>query len=90
MNSLHIATLAQQSPERRKAQLRELITESLNTPREVWRTRLDADIRDFESRHGMASDVMLAKLNAGTIKETRDICSWLMVLKEREELGSAP
>jgi hypothetical protein len=47
---------------------------------------LNSAIADYEERGGMKSDEMRAKLQAGQIRETSDICGWLMLLDARDSL----
>ena len=46
---------------------------------------INVRIKKFERRYEMSSVSMREKLHTGAIKETADICSWLMLLKARED-----
>jgi hypothetical protein len=45
---------------------------------------LNARIRELESRHGMASDTMRARLTSGAIREDEEIARWLYLLDTRD------
>lgn len=53
-------------------------------------TALGTRIRSFECQYEMSSLRMRIQLASGQIKETADICSWLMLLKARDEFSSEP
>lgn len=40
----------------------------------------------YEKSHGMTSDEMRRRLEAGELEETWEICQWLLQLRRREEL----
>lgn len=45
---------------------------------------LDARLRKFECRYEMSSATMRDKLSKGLIKETADVCSWMLLIKASE------
>lgn len=45
------------------------------------------EIASYEIRYEMPSNVMQERLESGAIKETADICSWLMLLEVRDSLA---
>lgn len=47
-------------------------------------TAIEKQIAKFERRYEMSSSVMKKRLSAGLIKETAEICSWLMLLKAKD------
>ena len=49
---------------------------------------LDARLRKFECRYEMSSATMQHKLSEGVIKETADMCSWMLLIKARESFES--
>lgn len=57
---------------------------------EQQQQELNTRIQYFEDLHQMSSEEMKRKLAAGEIRETADICSWLMFLNIRSRFESAP
>lgn len=51
---------------------------------------IDSRIRNFERRYEMSSPVMRVKLRTGHLKETAEICSWLMLINAREDFDDEP
>jgi hypothetical protein len=47
---------------------------------------LNSAIASYEERGGMRSDEMRSKLRDGQIRETSEICGWLMLLDARDSL----
>jgi hypothetical protein len=45
-------------------------------------------IKKLECRYEMSSDLMKSCLGRGEIKETSDICSWILLLKVKDNLVS--
>ncbi len=50
---------------------------------------LDARILELENRYEMSSATMTMKVRAGELRETRDIGTWLMLLRLREHATTA-
>jgi len=48
---------------------------------------LDEKIRGFEQRYEMPSLKMRSAFQGGTLRETADICTWLMLLEARDGLS---
>lgn len=51
---------------------------------------IDSRIINFERRYEMSSSVMRVKLRTGHLKETAEICSWLMLINAREDFEDEP
>ena len=51
---------------------------------EEQKRQIDEEIKTYELRHGVTSDKIKDYLRRGKIRETAEICSWLMLLKIRE------
>jgi hypothetical protein len=51
--------------------------------------KLDAQIRAFEARYEMTSEIMRQRLASGAQEETLDVCDWLMALDLRTRLASS-
>lgn len=58
-----------------------------STPNEALRKTRERIVR-FERTHGFDSEQMKSRLASGEIKETRDVCDWLMLLNLAEHLGA--
>lgn len=48
--------------------------------------KTEQKIRDFERRHDMSSSRMLEQLNTGKIRESNEICDWLLAINLRDRL----
>lgn len=48
---------------------------------------LNRRIADYETRYEMSSATMLKLYEEQKLRETEDICAWLMLLRLRERLG---
>lgn len=44
-----------------------------------WNSELGQEIRKLESAHGMSTKEMREKISKGEIKETYEICHWLIL-----------
>ena len=53
---------------------------------EAWIKLVNDEIRSYESRYKMSSDDMLEALKTGEASNFPDICSWLALLKTRNEI----
>lgn len=49
-------------------------------------SRLSAQIQAFEEQHSMTSDELRSALRKREVRETAEICRWLMLLDLRERL----
>ena len=54
--------------------------------KETFIKRVTAKIRALEESHGFSSNEMREKLKSGEIRETLDICDWLLFLRHRDRL----
>ena len=85
--SVTISELKMMSLTRREAYLAELMTATKTAPNgEI--ADLNERIRAFEEKHGMDSHKLREKLDKGEIRETVDVCKWLMLLTIRDRLVS--
>jgi len=55
---------------------------------EEQKSHLDSQIQAYELQYGMTSSEMKEYLASGDLKETHDLCSWLMLLKIRGRFDS--
>lgn len=49
---------------------------------------VDLEIRAFEERLNLPSETMKERVSEGSLKETWEICQWLMLLSRRERIVS--
>lgn len=49
---------------------------------------LNARLVAYEQEHGIKSEDLAEKLHAGLLRETPDVCEWLMLLSLRNRIGS--
>lgn len=48
---------------------------------------LDVEIKAYEDRFGFSSERMRSMVGAGEMRETLEVCDWLMTLNRRERLA---
>ena len=85
---IKISELFACSPNEQKQKVDQLSQAALNpTDAQLCKQKeeIDSRIRKFECRYEMSSPVMRVKLRTGHLKETAEICSWLMLIKARED-----
>lgn len=84
MKSVLFSELNAMSPDERSLCLEELFQAALNpTEQETkeYETSLDAKIYAFEEKYNISSQNLKTGIEAGSIQETQDFCSWLMLLQ---------
>lgn len=83
---IKLSDLTSASPEERKRQVDRLFQDALSPTEDQEKRQMDeidARIKDFERQYEMPSAVMQELLLEGKIRETAEVCSWLMLLKLR-------
>lgn len=93
MAAIRLSQLASMSPREQEQQLESLVSASQESSSFQVKEKLSClnlRIKELESRYEMSSMRMKQSLSSGRIKETADICSWLLLLKQRESLGKKP
>lgn len=91
--TIKLAQFAQASPDEKLESVRNLASSALNPDEDYLdqqRQEIDLQIKKFECRYEMSSVVMKQKLSSGKIKETAEVCSWLLLLKVKDSLGLRP
>lgn len=73
------------SPEARELALSTLIAATRERPNGEL-VELSAAIEELEARNSLDSATMRAKVEAGTLAESWEICQWLILLDRRERL----
>jgi hypothetical protein len=74
-------------PERERSERLDAFAASRFAPLNGEKEDLDRQISIFETRYEMSSDEMQKQYRAKQLKETADICSWMMLLSLRDRLG---
>jgi len=54
----------------------------------IIRERAVGAIADYEARYGISSADLAGKLANGSIKETHEVCLWLLALDTLQSVGS--
>lgn len=79
------AELASMSPAERERTVRRMVERTRAIPNdELVETR--SRLSHYETKHNMTSEHMRRLVLAGEMKETDEICDWLMLLDLRERL----
>lgn len=88
MRNLSLASLRGLSDKERNRTLSALVAETRRAPNADDFAAVNRRIAAFEAEHGMSSETMQQRLNAGEIGETYAVCQWLMALEMRRHLES--
>lgn len=87
-NLVSFSKLREASPKERERLLSGLI-EGARMPANGRAKEIDARIKEFERKYELPSVAMLAGVESGSLRETEEIASWLMLIKLRERLERA-
>jgi hypothetical protein len=87
MRVYRLTNWSKKTPAERDEILREMV-QAVDQPPNGELAELDEEIRGFETRLGMDSGTMKARLEAGEIEETLDVCKWLMAIRLRDEIAA--
>jgi hypothetical protein len=85
--SIKLSELSALSKEAREEKLSALVQAAMNPTEDQVREQIDAlnaQLTEFECRYEMSSVTMHNRLAKGEIKETADICSWMLLIKARD------
>jgi hypothetical protein len=85
---IKVSELFAAPPEEREDRVKRLFQAALNPTDEQLdqqKAALDCRIQRFERRYEMSSKVMREQFQLGRIRETAEICSWLMLLRVKED-----
>jgi len=85
--TIKLSELFALSEEDREIRMNEMVEAAFNPTEDQVQEQNDAlsvRIVNFERRYEMSSVTMRKKLSQGAIKETSDICSWMLLVKARE------
>lgn len=83
-----LSDLANMSSKEREVTLDALVHAALQPPTKQDIARLEKKVQAFEQRNEMSSNDMLRQLQNGQIKETNEVCSWLMAISLLEETAA--
>jgi len=72
----------------RKAALAGIVAEA-RAPANGSVGALNAEIAEYEEKHGLGSDQLLEQLSSGEREETEEILSWLMLIRLRDRVESS-
>lgn len=82
---ISLSRLKSASPDRRDELLSGLVNDA-RQPADGYADRLSARIAEYERRYELSSLAMVEQIKSGSLKETDDIASWLMLLKVRKRV----
>ena len=88
-NGVPLSRLSRMTALERKRAIDEIIRQSVNPTSEELqeqRAALLARISQYEIRYEISSQQMLSDLRANRMRETADICSWVMLLRTKARL----
>jgi len=75
------------TPERQEDAVKKLVRAAHSQPNGEARN-LDQQIRFFEEKFGLSSEELRRELAQGKRDESWEVCKWLMLLDQRDLLGS--
>lgn len=85
--SIKHSDLKKLSPEQQDEAMRQLVKVARSEPNGELKD-LEVQIQAFELKHGLSSNDLRHELALGRRKESWEICQWLMLLDQRDLLGS--
>jgi hypothetical protein len=85
--SLKNSDLKKMSPDQQDEAMQNLVKVARGKPNGELKD-LDVQIHAFELKHQLSSDELRHELAQGKRKESWEICQWLMLLDQRDLLGS--
>ena len=83
-----MAEFAKMTQAEKDKAIAELIKAAMEPPTAEELAELDAKIAVYEQRFGIASDKIHESIDNGTLKETSEVCSWIMLVELRERIKS--
>lgn len=78
--------LSRLDDEQRAEKLAEIVAKR-NQPLNGEAAYVDEKIAEYETRYEMSSETMVKQFRARQLKETADICSWMMLLDVRDNIS---
>ena len=86
VTTLRLSELSSLSPDERTRRLHAFAA-LRNQPLNGELAFLDEQIAELERRYEISSEAMKQDFHAGKIRETAEICTWLILLDARDQLG---
>lgn len=86
VNTIRLSEFVGHSPAERETRLADF-TRGCGEPSTGDVQDLDRRIVDYETHYEMSSAAMLKLFEGQKLRETEDICAWLILLRLREKLG---
>lgn len=84
--AVSFSELRQASAEQRESLLGDIV-EGARRPANGKVEEIDAQIREFERLYELPSEDMVASVSNGTLTETDEVASWLMLIDLRERVS---
>jgi hypothetical protein len=91
--SIKLSDLFALSEEEREQEMGAMVESAFNPTEPELKEQTEAltqRITQFEQRYEMSSHTMRDRLAEGAIKETADICSWMLLIKALESFEPEP
>lgn len=83
---INLKELASMDDKQREKLFKELIRVAMLPPTAEELAELDAKIKAYESKYNLSSDKIHSSIDDGSLKETDEVCSWLMLVGLRNRL----
>lgn len=83
-NSLNLADLSGLPSETVSARVQQFVQNRHPINGELL--KIEAAIRDYETRYEMSSAVMLQRIEQAQLEDTADICRWQMLIEMRDRV----
>lgn len=78
--------LSSMSDTEREKVLQELIKAAMLPPTTEELAELDTKIAAYESKYNLSSDKIHTSIDDGSLKETSEVCAWIMLVELRNRL----
>jgi hypothetical protein len=89
-NAIGLSEFASMSKNERKQRVDALFQAAISPTYdqiEARRRRIEDEIQEYESRYKMSSGELLASLGSSEVSGIAEICSWLNLLKARDQIA---
>lgn len=84
--SIKLSDFAKLSQEEKDKAIQELLKAVMEPPTPEELAELDAKILTYETKYGIPTDKIHESIDNGTLKETNEVCSWIMLANLRERI----
>lgn len=86
ITAVSLSELAKLGPDAKQARLAQLAA-ARKMPLNGEVAALESKIHAFETRYEMSSETLIEQFKNHTVKETADVCTWMMLLDARKRLA---